>query len=110
MRMQAQISGRSIHEGIYYSIGGGFIASEAELSRGTLDGDEDESAFPYNFKSAKQMLEMGARSGLSIAQMKAANERVKFGANLETKLSNLWSVMNSVIDAGLSRSGLCRAV
>ncbi len=104
MRMRAQLKGTMVHEGIYYSIGGGFIASDAELGLGKMT-DEDQSGFPYNFKSAAQMLEMGQRSGLTIAQMKAANERVKHGPALEDKLTHLWTVMNSVIEAGLGRSG-----
>ena len=74
MKMRAEAGGSLLHEAIYYSIGGGFIASEAELGK-TRAGD-DPSRFPYNFTSAAQMLTMGEKSGLTIAQMKAENERV----------------------------------
>ena len=104
MKMRAEAGGSLLHEAIYYSIGGGFIASEAELGK-TRAGD-DPSRFPYNFTSAAQMLTMGEKSGLTIAQMKAENERVVWGSELEAKLDHLWDVMNSVVEAGLSRSGV----
>jgi len=105
MKMRAEAGGSLLHEETYYSIGGGFIASEADLTRGQDDG-EDQSQFPYNFKSAQEMLDMGQASGKSIAEMKAANEQAKWGEALESKLDHLWEVMNSVVEAGLSRSGI----
>ena len=58
----------------YYSIGGGFVMTEAELAAGK---DTDEGApVPFPFKSAAEMLEMAKISGKSIAGMKRANEIV----------------------------------
>lgn len=105
MRMTAYSGASLIHESIYYSIGGGFIASEAELKR-SKGADLDLADCPYPFETAAQMLAMGQQSNLSIAQMKRENERVAWGSTLEAKLDELWDIMNSVVEAGLSRDGI----
>ncbi|HCT33861.1 MAG TPA: L-serine ammonia-lyase, partial [Sulfitobacter sp.] len=75
----------------YYSIGGGFVMTEAELAAGK---DTDEGApVPFPFKSASEMLQMAAESGKSIAQMKRANEESRGGAaQLRDGTKRLWQV------------------
>ena len=89
----------------YYSIGGGFVMTEAELAAGK---DTDEGApVPYPFKSASEMLQMAGQSGLSIAQMKRANEVSRNGeVRLRTGTARLWQVMNDCIDRGLTTDGI----
>ena len=67
--------GRLLLRRIYYSIGGGFVVSEEELQ--LLQSRTKplvEKGVPYPFANASQMLAMAAESGLSIAEMKRANE------------------------------------
>ena len=89
----------------YYSIGGGFVMTEAELAAGK---DTDEGApVPYPFKSAAEMLDMARTSGKTIAQMKRANEESRGGAeNLRTGSRRLWQVMNDCIERGLTTDGI----
>jgi L-serine dehydratase len=62
---------------------------------------------PYPFKTAAEMLEMAAQSGLTIAQMKRANEVARNGAvGLDDGMTRLWSVMTACIDRGLSTDGI----
>lgn len=96
----------------YYSIGGGFVMTEAELiaSEKAPDADlhdEQEAAgYPYPFGSAAEMLEMGAASNLTIAEMKRINEETVFGAaTLTNRLDAIWTVMNACIDRGLEQEG-----
>ncbi|TMM50827.1 L-serine ammonia-lyase [Sulfitobacter sabulilitoris] len=88
----------------YYSIGGGFVMTQAELDAGK---DTDEGApVPYPFKSAAEMLEMAKSSGKTIAQMKRANEESRGGAEgLRSGTRRLWQVMNDCIDRGLGTDG-----
>jgi L-serine dehydratase len=88
----------------YYSIGGGFVMTEAELAAGK---DTAEGApVPYPFKSAAEMLEMSRASGLSIAQMKRANEVSRNGEiHLREGTRRLWQVMSDCIDRGLTAEG-----
>jgi L-serine dehydratase len=93
----------------YYSIGGGFVQSEAERLAALA---EDKSAVkskldvPYPFSSAAEMLAMGQASGLSIAEMKRANERAAMTeAELDANLDRIWNAMSACMDRGLSQSG-----
>ncbi|MEM8742160.1 MAG: serine dehydratase beta chain, partial [Pseudomonadota bacterium] len=89
----------------YYSIGGGFVMTEAELAAGK---DSQEGApVPFPFKSAAQMLEMSTASGRSIAEMKRANEIARGSVdNLRSGTRRLWQVMNDCIERGLTTEGI----
>ena len=71
--------GRVLLRRVYYSIGGGFIVTEEELNATRAMGAKkaDTSDVPYPFAKAKAMLEMAAKSGLTIAEMKRANEETR---------------------------------
>ena len=89
---------------VYYSIGGGFVLSEAELAAGKAT--DEGSPVPYPFKSAAEMLEMSTSSGLDIAQMKRANEVSRNGEiHLRDGTKRLWQVMNDCIERGLTADG-----
>ncbi|MEM6305769.1 MAG: L-serine ammonia-lyase [Pseudomonadota bacterium] len=89
----------------YYSVGGGFVLTEAELAAGAASNDN--TPVPYPFRRASEMLEMAHASGLSIAQMKRANEIAQHGqARLEQGMRRLWQVMNACIERGLSTGGI----
>jgi L-serine dehydratase len=102
--MATDNQGDVILQETYYSIGGGFVVTEAELESGK-DTDEGDPV-PYPFKSAAEMLQMAERSGKSIADMKRSNEISRGGAdNLSKGCTRLWQVMNDCIDRGLSNDG-----
>ncbi len=88
----------------YYSIGGGFVLTEAELAAGK---DTDNGPpIPFPFHSADEMLQMAATSGKTIAGMKRANELSRMpDADLDRGLARIWEVMNACIDRGLTTDG-----
>ena len=89
----------------YYSIGGGFVLTEAELNAGK--DTEDGPPVPYPFQSAAEMLVMANASGKSVAQMKRANELSrKSGADVDQGLTRIWEVMNACIERGLVTDGI----
>ncbi len=89
----------------YFSIGGGFVMTEAELAAGK-DTDEGDPV-PFPFKSATEMLEMAKSSGKTIAGMKRDNEVARNGEiRLKTGTKRLWEVMNACIDRGLRADGV----
>ncbi len=49
---------------------------------------------------------MGAATGLTIAEMKRANERVVHGEALDEKLDAIWAAMDGCIDRGLHQEGI----
>ncbi len=93
---------------IYYSIGGGFIASEDELSNDSAAPQREHPAtVPFPFDSADAMLRMGEVSGLSIVAMKRANETLVMpDAALDRRLDGIWQVMDACIDRGLTKQGV----
>ena len=89
----------------YYSIGGGFVMTDAELAAG-LDTDEGDPV-PYPFKSATEMLEMTITTGKTIAELKTANEIARgCPVSLKSGLTRLWQVMNDCIERGLVTDGI----
>jgi L-serine dehydratase len=89
----------------YYSIGGGFVMTQAELAAGK---DTDEGApVPFPFKTAAEMLDMASESGKSIAGMKRVNE-ISRGceASLAKGTARLWQVMRDCMDRGLATDGI----
>lgn len=89
----------------YYSIGGGFVVDESELLQ-PRDADA-VSDVPYPFRNAAEMLEMGEKSGLSVARMKRANECTRMSeADLDRGLAHIWSVMGEAIERGLHHPGI----
>ncbi|MGV8936929.1 MAG: L-serine ammonia-lyase [Allorhizobium sp.] len=93
---------------VYYSIGGGFVVTDTELAAMSANKAQPSAAkVPYPFSSARQMLDMARGSGLSIAQMKRANEEaVMDRQTLDAGLDQLWEAMNGCIERGLQQDGI----
>ncbi len=96
--------GDVVSEVTYYSIGGGFVLTAQELAEGQ---DTDQGpAVPHPFSSADDMLAMARKTGLSIADMKRANELSRISrSDLDQGLTRIWEVMNTCIDRGLATNG-----
>ena len=91
----------------YYSIGGGFVVTEAEQKAEPLMDRRDARSHPFPFDNATTMLAMAEASGQSIAAMKRANELVHREARaLDQGLARIWQVMNDCIDRGLAADGI----
>ena len=99
----------------YYSVGGGFIMTEAELEAEktaktqTLHAEKEEMGYPYPFGSAAEMLEMGRTSGKSIAEMKRANECAQQNIQpreLSKQIRRIHEVMNACVGRGLRMEGV----
>jgi L-serine dehydratase len=92
----------------YFSIGGGFVQTEAERAASTTEDASPEATadVPYPFRTAAEMLQMGRTSGLSIAGMKRANECVtQSSEELDTGLDTIWFAMRDCMNRGLSITG-----
>ena len=101
-------SGAVLAERIFYSVGGGFVRSAEEQAHAADEAsDPAQAAVPYPFATARDMLEMGERSGLSIAGMKRANEDARSpGLDLDGELDRVWAAMDSCMNRGLSLTGI----
>ncbi len=97
--------GDVIFEEIYYSIGGGFVLTAAELAQG--DAGRPRQRVPFPFETGAQMLAMARDSGRNIAQMKRANEEsVRSAAEVDRGLRRIWEVMSACIDRGMAAEGI----
>jgi L-serine dehydratase len=98
-------TGTVLSERSFYSIGGGFV----------VDGDADagakvvadETALPYPFTTANELLEICSREGMSISDVMLANELVwRSEAELREELLKLWAVMRECVDNGCAAEGI----
>jgi L-serine dehydratase len=106
MVFRLEDNGKVVAEETYYSIGGGFVQTAAErLQTAASQNTSDLNAVPFPFRNAAEMLAMGEVSGLSVADMKRANEAVVHGESLDGKLDHVWSVMQACMQRGLSQQG-----
>ncbi len=83
----------------YYSVGGGFVQSAMEREQ---PQSSHPANVPYPFSSAAEMLTMGDASGLSIADMKRANEK---NDRLDADIDHIWHVMDRCMRRGLVLQG-----
>ena len=91
----------------YYSIGGGFVLTAAEQAEAGGSKAKARADVPYPFETAAEMMEMAAKSGLSIAQMKLANElKFRTKAEIDKGIARLWEVMNHCISRGMEGTGI----
>lgn len=101
--------GRLLLTTIYYSIGGGFVVTDTELEAVQKAKKAPQQAIrvPYPFSTARQMLAMAQSSGLTIAQMKRANEEATMSRDdLNAGLDKIWDAMSGCIDRGLRVEGI----
>ena len=101
-------SGDVLLSEIYFSIGGGFINTQAEISQLVAPIKMASSnSCAHAFDNATSMLRMSADSGLSIAEMKRENELGFISDEmLNDGLDAIWSAMERCIETGLDASGI----
>ena len=92
----------------YYSTGGGFVASEAQLRRKPTDDRVSSGvAVPHDFGSAAELIATCGRTGLSIADLVLENEDA-FRPRGQTLagLDRIAQAMDDCIERGLKQRGL----
>ena len=94
-----------IFQEIFYSTGGGFVATSAEL-----DSERSRPAgpkVPFPFKNAADLLKQSRGSGLDIASLMRANELAIRSANeIDDGIESIWDAMNRCIGRGLATNGV----
>ncbi|MES9846650.1 MAG: L-serine ammonia-lyase [Candidatus Sedimenticola sp. PURPLELP] len=100
-------SGKVLLSETYFSIGGGFINTLAEISELVAPLKlESMDSCPYPFDSARSMLEMSAESQLTIADMKRFNEwQYRTEDELNRGLDAIWHAMRDCVDKGIEAEG-----
>ena len=97
-------AGREVATETYYSTGGGFVVKHGELAADAL-APATPPAYP--FASAKDLLAVGRRTGLSIADIVMANERTRRpDAETFAGIDRIWAVMQACIERGCRTEGV----
>lgn len=98
--------GAEILSQTYFSIGGGFIKTKEDLSEKSEPSSKPRENIPYPYASAKDVLDLGEKAGLSIAAMALENEhKAHPGRDIEGDLLHIWRVMEGCIERGLVAEG-----
>ena len=93
--------GATVAEKVYYSTGGGFVVEEGEPP---LPADKPPA--PYPFTSAKELLEAGQRTGLTIWKLMLENECTwRERDEVLRGIRRIWECMEDCIQRGLTRKG-----
>lgn len=99
----------------FFSVGGGFVLSQAEIAEkqaanglgagvATTGHTND---VPYYFTSSARLLMLCSRHELRISEVMAANETVLHGWDaVEEHLNKVWETMQGCVTAGISTSGI----
>ena len=96
-----------LNEQIYYSIGGGFIATEKELQKGREEAIKDMKKTPFPFNSGEELLKHCEKENLSICEIGIANENaVRPEEETRRELDLIWETMEECIRRGLRKEGI----
>ena len=99
---------KKLYSETYFSIGGGFICTLAEI--GQLKAPlkmESSTSCRYPFDTANTMLEMAHDGNISIAQMKQANElECLTESDLREGMDRIWQAMQTCLEKGLQAEGI----
>jgi len=97
-------SGEALLERTLYSVGGGFVVTEAEAAAPPVDGAG--STQPHPFTTAVELGTCCSDTGLSISQVMFENERARRSADEITDgLLRVWEVMQACVAAGIATDG-----
>ncbi len=100
--------GSAMFEQVYYSVGGGFIASAKQLTA-PAPGDliKDPHKSPYTFGSAAELLAICKRENLAIDEVIFRNEdAIRPRAETLAGVDRIWSAMRDCIARGLKAKGV----
>jgi len=100
--------GKLLREGTYFSTGGGFVASQAQLKKPPKDDQVKAGAkVPHPFGSAAELLALCAEHDLSVADLILANEdAMRPREQTVAGLDRIAQAMDGCIDRGLTQRGI----
>ena len=88
----------------YYSIGGGFIATEDELQNGK---QEQETHVEFPFSSADELLTLADKNGLSLGGLVLRNETSFQDMDaIDQRTEQIWKVMSLCMQRGFDTEGI----
>ncbi len=102
--------GTELAKEIYYSVGGGFIKTEAEMPGSRLQEgkpDTNSKKVPYPFKSADDLLRIGEEKQLAVWQIVLENEKSRRSeTEIRAFVDRIWNAMHACMLRGLETEGI----
>jgi L-serine dehydratase len=101
--------GKEIKASTFYSVGGGFVVSEAVMESGARRAAivPDARMLPLAFRTGAELLSITDRFNLSIADVMRRNELVWRGdEQTRVGLLNIWKVMQACVERGCKAEGV----
>lgn len=90
---------------VYYSVGGGFIQSEADIKQAAEQ--PTDTPLPHPFHTAKALLAVCETQQLSISQVMLENEKTwRSEQQIRADLLTLWTAMQHCVNKGLTQTGV----
>ncbi len=87
---------------VWFSVGGGFVVREGDKE----DASEGQAGDVYPFRTSAELLAIGERTGLTIAEIVLANETARRPlAEVEAEIDRVAEVMFACIERGLNAEG-----
>ncbi|WED29228.1 L-serine ammonia-lyase [Vibrio sp. DW001] len=97
-------SNKLISKEIYYSVGGGFIATESELTNGS---SKDVVKVEYPFLSAEELLLKAETNGFCLGGLVLKNELAfRPQEEIDDKARQIWQIMTNCVERGLVTEGI----
>jgi L-serine dehydratase len=98
-------TGTTLLSEVFFSIGGGFIVSDAEGA--TSASIMTTAELPHPFKSAAELLEMAAEKQLALWDLMLENESaLRSPDEVRSGILHIWGVMQGCIDRGMHTEGI----
>ncbi|WP_445368519.1 L-serine ammonia-lyase [Methylomonas sp. BW4-1] len=99
------VNGAELLQSDYYSVGGGFVVTDAAAAADRLSNDD--TCLPYPFKTGAAILKLCATHNKSISDLMLSNEKAWLGEEeIRQKLLNIWQVMQACVERGLHEEGV----
>lgn len=103
--MALDTEGNILVEEIFYSLGGGFIATEAEMK--SPDPASTPTKVPHPFDSGDDLLEQCQGMDYSIAELMLANENgIRPEKETRKMLDHIWATMQECVKNGMANTGI----
>lgn len=97
-------NGEILKEEIYYSLGGGFIATEQELKQPSVAAVS--APIPHPFDTGDDLLELSHSLGASISEIMLANENaIRPEKQTRKALDKIWQTMQECVKNGIENVG-----
>lgn len=91
----------------FYSIGGGFVMTDAEARADKPVIENVQQPVPYPYNNAQELLSHCAQHNLSIAEIVRANELANLNeTELQTGIQAIWQVMQDCVNDGCQLDGM----